>query len=337
VTTTGGLNKVRGIQKLATTICVAAAVAGLAACGSGSNSGGGSGSVKGKVIGLSMHFLADDYSKAFADTVKKTAAAQGVKVRVDNAGGDAGKQLSDIQSLTTQRVDALIVIPIDESAVVPAVKTATRAKIPVLSASPIPAVNSDLTAIVGPSDYGNGKAACEEMAKKINSPGAEVAISTASVKLYRIEQRVKGCQDALKAANLKVVATTAGLSPEEGLQNAQNLLSGHPKLRGIFASFSNLVLGAGNAVKAAGRKNVAVSGIDADRAIIKQISKGTVNDVAAQFPIEQAKLITKAAISVLQGGKISHDQENQLPTRTVDAINYKQRYQEIWGEPFPTS
>jgi len=324
-------------KRLVAAATVAAVAAGTAACGSSNSSGGSSDSAKGKTIGLSMHFLADDYSKAFADEVRTAAAAAGVKVRVDNAGGDANKQLSDIQSLVTQRVSALIVIPIDESAVVPAINMATRAKIPVLSASPIPAVDDKLTAIVGPSDYNNGKAACAQMAKAIGTRGAQVAISTASVKLYRIEQRVAGCRSALKAAGLKVAATSAGLTPEEGLQNAQNLLSAHPRLRGIFASFSNLVIGAGNAVKQAGRKNVVVSGIDADRSIIKLISQGSVHDVAAQFPREQAKLIVKDTIRSLTGGKVPHNEANLLPTRTVDAQNFKNRYQEIWGEPFPAS
>jgi ribose transport system substrate-binding protein len=315
----------------------------VAACGSddssssssGSSGGSAGGSVKGKTIGISMHFLADDYSKDFSKTVKAQLQAKGAKVIMASADGDAGKQLSDVQSLTTRKVDAIVVIPIDESAIVPAIKIAKRADIPVLSASPIPAVNGDLTAVIGPSDFGNGEAACTAMAKKIAQPGAQVAISTASVKLYRIEQRVAGCKSALKKANLKVVDTATGLSPEEGLKNAQNLLSAHPQLRGIFGSFSNLVLGAGNAVKQAGKKNVAVSGIDADRAIIKQIAAGNVTDVAAQFPTQQAKLVAAATATVVGGGKVAHDQQDELPTRTVDKTNYKDRYQEIWGERFP--
>jgi ABC-type sugar transport system substrate-binding protein len=313
-----------------------AAVAGLAACGDDSDSNGESGSAEGKTVGVSMHFLADDYAKAFSDTIKSYGAQQGVKVRVSNADGDPSKQLSDIQSFVTQQVDAIVVIPIDESGIVPAVNTASRAGIPVLSASPIPAVDDKLTAVIGPSDFENGRAACEEMANEIGARGSQVAISTASVKLYRIEQRVKGCKEALSEAGMKVAATTAGLTPEEGLKNAQNLLSAHPQLRGIFASFSNLVLGAGNAVKQSGRENVIVSGIDADRSIIKLISEGVVNDVAAQFPREQARFVGKATIAVLNGDEVDHDQQNLLPTRTVDASNYEERYREIWGEPFPS-
>lgn len=337
----------RGLGRVVTAGAALCLSISVGACGSddntqtGSASGGGAtqstggADVKGKTIGVSMHFLADDYAKDFAEKVKAAGKAAGVNVKVSSADGDPAKQLSDIQSFATRKVDAIIVIPIDEAAVVPAIKTATSASIPVLSASPIPAVDKDLTAIVGPSDFENGKAACKEMADTIDTPGAEIAISTASVSLYRINERVRGCKEALGSAGLKVVATAKGLSPEEGLKNAQNLLSAHPKLRGIFGSFSNLVLGAGNAVRQAGKSDVAVSGIDADRTIIKQIASGNVTDVAAQFPSQQADLITKAALTVLAGGKVAHDQQTQLPTRTVDKANYKARYQEIWGEPYP--
>jgi ribose transport system substrate-binding protein len=331
----------RTIGRTGAAMLAALAVAGgMAACGDeDETSPGGSAAtaenLDGKTVGVSMHFLADDYSKDFAETVKREAEAVGAKVITSSADGDPGKQLSDIQSLVTRQVDALVVIPIDEAAVVPAIKAAKNADVPVISASPIPGVDEDLTAVVGPSDFNNGKAACQEMADAIGTEGAEVAISTASVKLYRIEQRVAGCEEALDEAGLEVVATTTGLSPEEGLKNAQNLLSAHPKLRGIFASFSNLVLGAGNAVKQSGRGNVEVSGIDADRTIIKQIADGNVTGVAAQFPSQQAELIVDATKTLLSGGEVAHDQQDKLPTRTVNESNYEQRYQEIWGEPYP--
>src|SRR4051812_23603198 len=178
-------------RKAAAGLAIASMAFGAAACGSssdGTESASAGDSVQGKTIGVSMHFMADDYSKDFSKTVKSQLEAKGAKVIMSSADGDAGKQLSDVQSLTTRHVDAIVVIPIDESAIVPAIKIAKRADIPVISASPIPAVNRDLTAVVGPSDFGNGQAACQAMAKKIGSPGAEVAISTASVKLYRIEQ-----------------------------------------------------------------------------------------------------------------------------------------------------
>ena len=163
--------------------------------------------------------------------------------------------------------------------------------------------------------------------------GMDVAISTASVKLYRIEQREEGCRAALEEAGAEVVAEEKGLSPEEGLANAQDLLSAETELDGIFGSFSNLVIGAGNALKEADRKDVAVSGIDADRAVIQLILDGYVTAVAAQFPSQQAELITQAAADVIAGEDVDPDQQDLLPTRTVNAGNAEARHEEIWGEP----
>ena len=227
-------------------------------------------------VGVSMHFMADDYSKAFADEIQKKGKELGLDVVVYSADGNPQKQLSDIQTLVTQQVDAIVVIPIDEVAIVPGLKGAAAANIPIISASPVPGAADILTAVVGPSDFGNGKAACAEMvdAMKARGQGMDVGISTASVTLYRIDQRVAGCEEALKEGGAKVIDTVKGLSPEEGLANAQNLLSAHPDMDGIFGSFSNLVIGAGNALKQANNMDVAVSGIDADRSIIQLISAG---------------------------------------------------------------
>lgn len=287
------------------------------------------------VIGLSMHFLADDYAQVFADTVEASATDLGIEVRSASADGDPQKQLSDIESFIAQGVDALIVIPIDEAAIVPALQGADAAGVPILSASPVPGAEDIITAVVGPSDFENGRATCEEMLTVMQEAGAgmDVAISTASVQLYRIEQREEGCRAALDDAGATVVATEVGLSPEEGLANAQNLLSAYPELDGIFASFSNLVIGAGNALKQAGRQDVSVSGIDADSAIVQLIVEGYVSSVAAQFPRDQAELITEVTAAVLAGDEVDPDQQDLLPTRTVNATNAEDRHEEIWGRP----
>jgi ribose transport system substrate-binding protein len=306
----------------------------LAGCGRGGGDNGGAAAKK-PVLGLSMHFMADDYSKDFAKAVQTTGASLGLEVRTSSADSDPNKQLSDIQNFVSQGVNVLIVIPIDEAAILPALKSAADAKIPVLSASPIPGA-SGLKAVVGPSDFENGKAACNEMvaAMKRANKGMDVAISTASVTLYRIEQREKGCRAALDAAGATVVGTAKGLSPEEGLANAQNLISAHPGLDGIFGSFSNLVIGAANALKRANRKDISVSGIDADRAIIQLITEGYVTAVAAQLPTKQAQLITQAAKDVVDGKQVAADQQSSLPTTVVNAANAKEMYQQIWGAPF---
>jgi ribose transport system substrate-binding protein len=289
-------------------------------------------------IGLSMHFLADDYAQVFADTVESTATDLGLEVRSASADGDPQKQLSDIASFVGEGVDALIVIPIDEAAIVPALQSTADAGIPILSASPVPGAEDIIASVVGPSDFENGRAACEEMVAAMEEAGAamDVAISTASVQLYRIEQREEGCRAALDEAGATVVATERGLSPEEGVANAQNLLSAHSELSGIFASFSSLVVGAGNALKQANRTDVAVSGIDADSAVVQLIVEGYVTSVAAQFPREQAELITQAAADVLAGEEVDADQQDLLPTRTVNDANAEERHEEIWGEPLPS-
>ncbi len=316
--------------KLALATATAVALLGLGSTGASAADGA-------KTVGVSMHFMADDYSKAFADEIKAKGKALGVDVIVYSADGDPQKQLSDIQALVTQQVGSLVVIPIDEVAIVPGLKAASAAKIPIIAASEVPGAADILTAVVGPSDFENGKAACAEMATamKARGKGMDVGISTASVTLYRIDQRVEGCKAALNAAGAKVVDTVKGLSPEEGLANAQNLLSAHPDLGGIFGSFSNLVIGAGNALKQAKKTDVSVSGIDADRSIIQLITQGWVTDVAAQFPGQQADLVAQAAADVISGKQVKKDQQNMLPSRTVDKTNAAQRYQEIWGEVMP--
>ena len=286
------------------------------------------------MVGVSIHFMADDYARSFAETIVSSGEGLGLDVQVFSADGDPQKQLSDIQAFVTQGVDALVVIPIDEVAVVAGLQGANAAGIPIIAASEVPGAADFLSAVVGPSDFENGRATCLEMVADMadRDQGMDVGISTASVTLHRIDERVRGCMAALDEAGATVIETVRGLSPEEALANAQNLISANPEVDGIFGSFSNLVIGAANATRQAGRDDISVSGIDADRAIIQLIQAGYITSVAAQFPAQQADLIATAAAQVIAGETIDMNQTDLLPSRTVNAENAAERSVEIWGE-----
>ena len=85
------------------------------------------------LIGLSMDTLKEERWQSDRDLFLKKAAELGADVAVQSANSDDTRQINDVQSLITSKVDALVIIPHNGEAMAKAVAMAHEAGIPVLS------------------------------------------------------------------------------------------------------------------------------------------------------------------------------------------------------------
>lgn len=113
--------------------CVLSVVTGLVLSRGGSGAGNG-GPVRARpLIGLSMDTLKEERWQVDQRLFTQRAKALGADVVVLSANSDDTRQLRDVESLITQKVDALVIIPHDGAAMAKAVRIAHDAGIPVLS------------------------------------------------------------------------------------------------------------------------------------------------------------------------------------------------------------
>jgi inositol transport system substrate-binding protein len=82
-------------------------------------------------IGLAMAEL-DTFLTILKNGTVDAAKKAGATVQVEDAQADVGKQLSQIQNLIAQKVDAIIVNPVDTDATPKITKMVTDAKIPLV-------------------------------------------------------------------------------------------------------------------------------------------------------------------------------------------------------------
>ncbi len=94
---------------------------------------GGAGNGGRLVIGLSMDTLKEERWIADRDLFLAQAQALGAEVLVESANSDDTRQLRDVESLITRKVDALVIIPHNGAAMARAVEMAHAEGIPVLS------------------------------------------------------------------------------------------------------------------------------------------------------------------------------------------------------------
>jgi ribose transport system substrate-binding protein len=280
-------------------------------------------------IGLSMHFMRDDYAINCVDAVKAVAAKYpGSKVIVTDANADPPKQLTDMENLLAQNVDAIIVVPFDEKAILPAIETANKRNIPVIAITYIPNAKV-LTTVAATGDYKNGKATGELLVKKMKGKG-KLAVIDLGFSLWRIDQRIEGFNDAIEGKDIEIVARQSGADQAKLQDAVSSILTAHQDLDAIWCTFSNQIVAAADALRAANRKDVFLSGIDADKAIIERIKEGWITGTAAQFPKEHGRLAAEAAFAALQGKSVKPTYD--VPVGIVTPENADEMSVKIWGK-----
>ncbi len=297
--------------------------------GGGAAFAGGQNQKTAFTIGLAMHFMRDDYAINCVEAVKAVAAKYpGSRVVVTDANADPPKQLTDMENLIAQGVNAIIVVPFDEKAILPAIETANKKNIPVIAITYIP--NAKVaTTVAASGDYENGKATGQLLVKKMGGKG-KLAVIDLGFSLWRIDQRIKGFEDAIKGTKIEVVARQSGADQAKIQDAVSSILTAHPDLNAVWATFSNQIVAASDALRAANRKDIFLSGIDADKAIIERIKEGWITGTAAQFPKEHGRLAAEAAFAVLQGKSVKEAYD--VPVGIVTPDNADEMSVKIWGK-----
>ncbi len=256
------------------------------------------------VVGLALSTLNNPFFVDLRDGALESAKKEGVTVIVTDAQNDPNKQLSGIEDLVQKHVDLIIINPTDSAAVVPAIKLANEAKIPVITVDRAAAKGEVVTHIASDNVAG-GRMAGEYLVKLLGGKGKVVELQgipgTSAAR-----DRGKGFNEIMaKNPGLQVVARQeAGFDRAKGMTVMENILQAQPQIDAVFAHNDEMALGALKAIEASGRLKIKVIGFDATDDAVKAVKDGKMAATVAQQPKEMGRLAIVMAKKVLAGGKI---------------------------------
>ncbi|MBI4048006.1 MAG: sugar ABC transporter substrate-binding protein [Devosia nanyangense] len=225
----------------------------------------------------------------FWAAVEKGAKDKGAELGVDvvvvapPAESDVQAQITQIEDLIAQKVSGIALAPTDPNALAPVVDAAKAAGIPVVFVD-TKGVNEGVT-FIGTDNAVGAALAADFMCKNLPQ-GSEVAILQGLISQSTGQARAEGSKKGLEACGLKVVAEqTAEWDRAKGQSVMENILTGNPNIKGVFASNDNMALGAVEALKAAAKlKDVMVVGFDANPDAAASILAGEMTASIAQAP-----------------------------------------------------
>jgi ribose transport system substrate-binding protein len=221
------------------------------------------------------------------------------------------RQIQIVESMIAQHVDALAISATDEQALAGPVQRAIDAKIPVaIFDSGVNVTN--YVSFVATDNFGAGQTAARKLAALIGGKG-RVAMVMHKPGGTSTMLRERGFDEAMakEFPNITIVARQYGMSDlAKSRAVAENILTAHPDLDGIFASSEASSLGSIQAIKSRGQSGkVKLITFDFSDAHVEALRDGTIDIMLVQDPYRIGYETVRALAEYLQG---------KTPTKRVD-------------------
>jgi ribose transport system substrate-binding protein len=264
------------------------------------------------------------YEKAF---IAAAEANPDVEIVVLDAGGDVARQIAQVEDLIQQEVDAIIIWPTNGEAVIPAVRKAKQAGIPVIvTNSNIAEPGFDFVAsFSGPDNITQGARAAEIMCDKFTEMGiadeAQIVQISGQPGYTTAIERAKGFEDRLPEVcpNVKLLETQPGdWNREKSQQVMEAFLVKYNDIDGVYAGDDNMGVGALNAARAAGRDGIIFVGATNFAVGYEAMEAGDYWGSIYQSPVDDAEAALQTAIDVLSGEEVPFLNYFDTPKITQD-------------------
>jgi ribose transport system substrate-binding protein len=256
-------------------------------------------------IGLAVSTLNNPFFVDLRDGALEAANEAGLTITVADAQNDPNRQLSQIENFIQQGVSIILVNPCDSAAIVPAIKAANKANIPVITVDR-GADGGEVVCHIASDNVEGGRMAGEYLAKLVDYKGKLVELEgipgTSAAR-----DRGAGFNEVIKKyPDIKIVARQeAGFDRAKGMTVMENILQAQPEIDGIFCHNDEMALGALRAVEAAGRLSaIKIVGFDATDDAVKSVKDGKLVATVAQKPRVMGSMAVETAKQVLDGVKV---------------------------------
>lgn len=242
--------------------------------------------------------------------IKKVGEENGVQVDMFDAALDVSKEADLMSQAILQKYDAIIVGPVDTQALIPSIKEANDAGIPVINYDSF-IEGAEVYARVGSGNKDMGKTADEYAADMLKEKYGEVkgnVIVLSYPALETMNQRNEGFIEALKEYPDVTIKeeTVEECTAEGGQKLTDNLLIANPEgtLDIIYGSNAGVALGALASVSSAGREDIALVGIDNEEGQLNALKDGRYyKATVAQDSYSIGEEAMNAALSAIDGKK----------------------------------
>ena len=280
------------------------------------------------VVGVSMNTLANPFFVDVKEGVEKAASELDIELYITDAQDDATIQMKDIENLITKKPDIIIIDTCDSDAIVSSVEDCNQAGIPVFTMDR-ESNGGDVVSHLGYDAIKSGRMAGQFLADTLGGKGNIVEIQ-GIMGANTAQNRSTGFNEIIsKYPDMKIVACqVADFDRSKGMSVMENILQANPKIDGLYCANDEMLLGALEAIEAAGRRDeIVMIGCDAIDDALEALRAGRIDGTIAEPPFFLGKEMIYTAYNYVQGKDIDPYVilENNLVTKdNVDTIVTKE-------------
>jgi len=287
------------------------------ACSGGRKGDGASGTV-----GVAFETLQTEFWVAGIDAIREELGKSQLGMLEAIADGDANRQLEQVRGFIARGVDGIIVVPKDAKSIIPMIRAANEARIPIVLFNR-PADPSDARSVAIVADnLGIARATVEHLCTLARKTGkkqkaailvGDLGDANAIDRRDGFDQAAAACADAMDV----VARIPTEWNQEKALAGVTNALQAHPDLGLVFTSSDFMLPSIASALKTAGRYrkageegHVILGGFDGDATAWRMLVDGTLDATGVQDVFFEAESAV-AAIRDLRAGR-------DVPARILD-------------------
>ena len=227
-----------------------------------------------------------------------TSSFQGAASDTDLAG-----QVALVENAVNRKVAAIVLAPSDPEALIPAMKKAWEAHIPVIliDSAAADSAKAYYQSFLSTDNNKAGELCAQALIDKIGTTG-KIAVMSYTAGSGSEIGRVGGFKKYIEAhSKLQIVGTFYSNSQMgTALNQTTDVLAANPDLKGVFGANEPTAIGMGRALVQAGKAGkVAAIGFDGNADLQAFVKDGTIEAIAVQSAYQMGALGVKTAVEVI--------------------------------------
>ena len=277
----------------------------------------------GRKIGFTTMDNSNPFFVTIENEVRKLVEANGDELVSVDPANDVTLQVTQIEDLISQGIDAMLLNPAEAEGILPALDQLEAAGIPIIGFDTEVADMEYLVSYAGSDNYNAGKVCGEDLVEKVPEGGKIIILDSPT--MNSIVDRTEGFLDAIEGKGFEIVAQQdARGNLETSMGITEDLIQANGEIVAIFGGNDPTALGALAAANAAGLTDVKIYGVDGSPDIKSELASGEslIEGSGAQSPMTIAQTAVEIMYKYLAGEAV--DARYPVETFLITASNVEE-------------
>lgn len=235
---------------------------------------------------------------------------------------DRERQIQIVEDFIVQKVDGVVLAPLDKDALVPSVDKLASLKIPcAIVDSGID--TSNYVTFAATDNYNGGVLAARRMGEILGGKGNLLVLKYVPGSGSTTD-RENGFIDTIgkEFPNMKIVDSKYGQDTvETALQAAEDMLTRNKDVQGFYACNASTAVATLQALQSQNRSEIKMVGFDAEKALIDGLKAGQIDALVVQNPFKMGYEGVKAIVMTIQGKPVEKKIDTGVSVVTKDALD----------------